>query len=81
MSDILDKARVIFAAAGTSLENVLRVLQFHADLSTFHDTYQEWERVVGDSGLPFSAVQVNESLFVPGAGLIVDLWGYIPGYD
>jgi enamine deaminase RidA (YjgF/YER057c/UK114 family) len=81
MSDILDKARVIFTAAGTSLENVLRVLQFHADLLTFHDTYLEWERVVGNSGLPFSAIQVNEFMFVPGAGLIVDLWGYIPGHD
>ena len=81
MADILDKARAIFAAAGTSVENVVRVLQFHADLSTFYDTYLEWESVLGDSGLPFSAIQVNGSMFVPGAGLIVDLWGYIPGHD
>jgi enamine deaminase RidA (YjgF/YER057c/UK114 family) len=81
MANILDKARIIFAAAGTSLDNVVRVLQFHADLSTFYDTYVEWERVVGNAGLPFSAIQVNDSMFVPGAGLIVDLWGYIPGRD
>jgi enamine deaminase RidA (YjgF/YER057c/UK114 family) len=78
MSDILAKAKTIFAAAGTSLENVVRVLQFHADLSTFYDTYLEWEGVAGDAGLPFSAIRVNDALFVPGAHLMVDLWGYIP---
>lgn len=81
MTDILDKARAIFSAAGARLEDVVRVLQFHADLSTFYDTYLEWEQVMGDTGLPFSAVQVNNSLFVPGAALIVDLWGYVPGQD
>jgi enamine deaminase RidA (YjgF/YER057c/UK114 family) len=80
-ADILEKARTIFAAAGTGLENVVRILQFHADLSTFHDSYREWERVCGDAGLPLSAIQVNESMFVPGAGVIADLWGYIPGQD
>lgn len=78
MADILEKAQTIFAAAGASLKDLVRVLHFHADLSTFYDTYLEWERVIGDAGLPFSAIQVNEALFVPGAALIADLWGYIP---
>jgi enamine deaminase RidA (YjgF/YER057c/UK114 family) len=81
MVDILEKASEIFAAAGTSLENAVRILQFHTDLSTFHDTYLEWERIYGDAGVPVSAIQVNDSVFVPGAGLIVDLWGHIPGHD
>jgi enamine deaminase RidA (YjgF/YER057c/UK114 family) len=78
MSDILDKAQTIFAAAGASLKDVVRVLHFHANLSTFYDSYLEWERVIGDAGLPFTAVQVNDALFVPGATLMVDLWGHIP---
>jgi enamine deaminase RidA (YjgF/YER057c/UK114 family) len=81
MADILKKASTIFAAAGTGLENAVRILQFHTDLSTFHDTYLEWERIYGDAGVPLSAVQVNDSVFVPGAGLIVDMWGYVPGQD
>jgi len=80
MANILDKARTIFSAAGGRLEeDVVRVLQFHSDLSTFYDTYLEWEDVIGDAGLPFSAVQVNDAIFTPGAALLVDLWGYIPG--
>jgi enamine deaminase RidA (YjgF/YER057c/UK114 family) len=78
MADLLDKAQTIFCAAGTSLENAVRVLQFHSDLATFHDTYLEWERCLGDAGLPFAAIQVNNAMFAPGAGIIVDLWGYIP---
>jgi enamine deaminase RidA (YjgF/YER057c/UK114 family) len=75
MADILAKARKIFAAAGCELENVVRVLQFHSDLGDFHDTYTEWRSVIGDAGLPFSAVEVGTELFVPGASVIVDLWG------
>jgi enamine deaminase RidA (YjgF/YER057c/UK114 family) len=78
MADILEKAQTIFAAAGASLKDVVRALHFHADLSTFYDSYLEWEQLIGDAGLPFSAIQVNDALFVPGAALLVDLWGYIP---
>ena len=75
MADILGKARKIFAAAGCDLENVVRVLQFHSDLGDFYDTYAEWRSVIGDAGLPFSAIEVGKELFVPGANVIVDLWG------
>ena len=80
MRDILSKADKIFKAAGTDLTNIVRVMQFHADLSSFHRTYSEWEKVVGGGGLPFSAVQVASSLFVPGASLVIDLWGYVPSH-
>lgn len=76
MADILDKAGKIFAAAGSDLGNVVRALHFQRDLSTFASSYREWRKVIGDVGLPFSAVEVNPSLFVPGAELIVDLTGY-----
>lgn len=78
-ADILGKARKIFAAAGSDLENVVCVLQFYSDLGDFYDTYTEWRSAVGDGGLPFSAVEVGKDLFVPGASLIVDLWGSVPG--
>lgn len=78
MADILGKARRIFTAAGTDLSNVVRVLQFHSNLADFHATYSEWQASVGDAGLPFSALEVAGDLFVPGASLIVDLWGHVP---
>jgi len=73
MSDILGKARKIFAAAGSSLENVARVLQFHSNLGDFGDTVEQWRSVIGDAGLPYSAIETGT------ASLIVDLWGSVPG--
>jgi len=78
MSDILGKAEKIFAAAGSDLTNVVRALHFQSDLTSFNHVYAQWRRVIGDIGLPFSAIQTQSSLFVPGADLIVDLVGYIP---
>jgi enamine deaminase RidA (YjgF/YER057c/UK114 family) len=78
MADILLKAAKIFAAAGSDLGNVVRALHFQRNLATFAPCYREWRHVIGDVGLPFSAIEVNPSLFVPGAELIVDLTGYIP---
>ncbi|MGH7071722.1 MAG: RidA family protein [Acetobacteraceae bacterium] len=78
MADILGKARKIFAAAGTGLDNVIRALHFQTRLNGFASVYEQWRQAIGDSGLPFSAVQVHPSLFVPGAELIVDLFGYVP---
>lgn len=77
MADIIGKARRIFSAAGSDLENAVRVLQFHSDLGDFQDTYTEWQSAIGDVGLPFSAVEAGKDLFVPGASVIVDLWGAV----
>ena len=79
MADILGKAKIIFAAAGTDLSQVVRALHFHADLGGFRSAYAAWAREIGGGGLPFSAIAVSPDLFVPGASLIVDLWGHVPG--
>ena len=81
MADVLSKAEKIFKAAGTDLSNVVRALQFHTDLGTFHGTFGEWGKAIGNAGIPFSAVQVAPHLIVPGASLIVDLWGYAPNAE
>jgi len=72
MADILGKARKVFTAAGSDLENVVRVLQFHSDLADFPDTYAEWRSAIGDVGLPFSAIESGK-----GPRLVVDLWGSV----
>jgi enamine deaminase RidA (YjgF/YER057c/UK114 family) len=60
--EVLEQARLIFAAAGTDLSNVVRALYFHSGNTE-----------LGDPGFPFSAVQV-----LPGSGVTVDLWACVP---
>ncbi|MEO8925380.1 MAG: RidA family protein, partial [Caldimonas sp.] len=79
MVDIHAKATKIFAAAGTDLSQVVRALHFQADLADFRSIYMAWDAGSRQFGLPFSAVQVAPDLFVPGARLILDLWGFVPG--
>ena len=76
---ILRNAQAICAAAGTSLENVVRIQQFHTDLTEFHPVYTAWQRHLPDRPLPFSAVEVPGPLPVPGCTVMMDLWVYVPG--
>lgn len=78
MADILEKAAIIFAAAGTDLGRVVRALHFHRDLADFRRGYQAWDPSLRRTGLPFSAIQVADELFLSGAAVILDLWGYAP---
>ena len=55
---IIDNIEKLCQAAGTSLHNIVRVLQFHTDLDEFYAVYQVWERRLGGRPLPFSAVEV-----------------------
>jgi len=63
LDEVVEKARPVFAEAGTGLSNVVRALVFHPGRGG-----------VADARLPFrfTAVEVQ-------AGLTVDLWGYTPG--
>lgn len=74
---IIDGVARICEAAGTSLQNVVRVQQFHTDLSEFYPVYKVWERRLGGRPLPVSAVAVPSPLPVPGATLLMDVWAYI----
>jgi hypothetical protein len=79
MAHVLGQAARIFAAAGSDLSQVTRALQFHADLADFRSCYFAWDEALRREGLPFSAVEVDADLFAPGARVIVDLWGHVPG--
>ncbi len=67
MEDILQRARRLFAAAGTDLSNVARALVFHSEEA------RPFAAVGPPEGraMPLTAVQV-------GSGLTLDLWGYAP---
>jgi enamine deaminase RidA (YjgF/YER057c/UK114 family) len=79
MADILAKAKTIFAAAGTDLSQVVRALHFHTDLACFHSAYMAWDAEVRETGLPFSAIAIADTMFVPGASVMLDVWGHVPG--
>jgi enamine deaminase RidA (YjgF/YER057c/UK114 family) len=75
---IIDNIEKLCQAAGTSLHNIVRVLQFHTDLDEFYPVYQVWERRMGGRPLPFSAVEVPAPLPIPGASLMIEAWAYVP---
>jgi len=65
-------------AAGTSLENVVRVQHFLTDIADFYAVYKVWERHLAGRPLPFSAVEVPTPLPVPGARVLIEAWAYAP---
>ena len=77
METMLAQAECICNKAGTTLNNVVRVQQFHTDLSDFHAAWQVWDSTLPGRYLPFSAIEVP-ALAVPGAVVMLDLWIYVP---
>ena len=75
---IVGNIKKLCEAAGTSLANVVRVLQFHTDIREFYPVYKVWERHMGGRPLPFSAVEVPGPLPVPGATVLIEAWAYAP---
>jgi enamine deaminase RidA (YjgF/YER057c/UK114 family) len=75
---IIGNIEKLCTAAGTSLANVVRVLQFHTDIREFYPVYKVWERKLGGSPVPFSAVEVPAPLPVPGATVLIEAWAYAP---
>lgn len=78
MTDILAKARTIFAAAGSGLAQVTRALYFLPDLAAFRSVHTAWDPALRAAGLPFTAVGTGAGPLAPGAALVVDLWGHVP---
>jgi enamine deaminase RidA (YjgF/YER057c/UK114 family) len=75
---IIGNIEKVCAAAGTSLANVVRVLQFHTDIREFYPVYQVWERKLDGRPVPFSAVEVPAPLPVPGSTVLIEAWAYAP---
>lgn len=77
MRQILQAADRICQSAGTSLDNVVRVMQFHTDLGDFYPAYRVWQEFLPGRPIPFSAVRV-ESMPAPGCAIMLDMWVYAP---
>jgi enamine deaminase RidA (YjgF/YER057c/UK114 family) len=78
MEVLLDIAQEGCRACGTSLENVVRIQQFHTDLGEFEPACRAWLERLGGRPLPISAIQVPAPLVVPGCTVQLDLWVYVP---
>jgi len=74
---ILRRAAAICAAAGASLENVVRVLQFHTDVADTYAVHRAWQRALPGRPIPFAAVGVP-ALPVPGCKVLMDIWVHAP---
>jgi enamine deaminase RidA (YjgF/YER057c/UK114 family) len=78
MQYLLDVAADGCRAAGASLENVVRIQQFHTDLGDFEPACRVWLERLRGRPLPISAIQVPAPLVVPGCRVQLDLWVYVP---
>jgi enamine deaminase RidA (YjgF/YER057c/UK114 family) len=76
MEYLVDAVARTCSAAGTSLDNVVRIQQFHADLRDVEPTCTVWQRHLPGVALPLAAVQVVAPLVVPGCTVQVDCWVY-----
>ena len=78
LREILRQAETICRAAGTSLNNAVRIQQFHSDLADLPATLEVWSEAMDGAALPLSPIEVPW-LAVPDARLQIDLWVYVPG--
>jgi enamine deaminase RidA (YjgF/YER057c/UK114 family) len=78
MECLLDEAERICKAVGTSLQNVVRIQQFHTDLSELYAACSVWQRRLPGTALPLSAIEVPAPFIVPGCTVQLDLWVYAP---
>ena len=73
---LADNMSAICEAAGTTLDNMCQVKQFHTDLTHFPSVRAEWETRFGN-GLPAAtAVEIGGPLIAPGCALQLDAIGY-----
>ncbi len=78
MEYIVDAVRTVCAAGGTTIENVVRIHQFHTDLAEFYPMHRPWQDALAGAPVPFTAVRVPPALPVPACTVMVDPWIYAP---
>jgi enamine deaminase RidA (YjgF/YER057c/UK114 family) len=78
MEYLLSIADATCKAAGTRLENVLRIQQAHTSLADFYPACRQWQQRLPGLPLPISAIEVPGELLVPGCTVQLDLVVYAP---
>lgn len=78
MQYIVEALREVCAAGGTTIENIVRIHQFHTDLAEFYPMHRSWQEALAGGPVPFTAVRVPAPLPVPACSVIVDAWFFAP---
>lgn len=79
VAELVDTLQSLCEAAGTSLQQVVRLQQFHTDLEHFYPAHRVLSGAVGGRPLPFSAIGCSAPLPYPLATTMLDAWVYAPG--
>lgn len=78
MRYMLKNVAAICAAAGSSLDNVVRRACFHDEGTWFADSIQEWAAHFPGVKPASTTMQIGGPLVVPGANALLDLIAYVP---
>jgi len=75
---VIKTATAIAAAAGTSLDNLVRRRAVYADLAQTADAEEAWCEALGERLPPTTSFKAGDALPVPACSLMYDLMAYIP---
>lgn len=78
MRYMLKNVAAICAAAGTSLDNVVRRACFHDEGDHFADSIEEWAKHFPGVKPASTTMKIGGPLVVPGANALLDLIAYVP---
>ena len=78
MHHMMENVSHICAAAGTSVENIVRRVCFHSDFQWFAESIEAWASYFPDSKPASTTIRLEDPLVVPGANTLLDLIAYAP---
>lgn len=78
MEHIVQAVKAVCEAGGSSIDNIVRIHQFHTDLNELYPTLRAWQEALSGAPMPFTAVHVPAPLPVPACTVMVDPWVYVP---
>lgn len=78
MHYMMENVAHICAAAGTSVENIVRRVCFHSDFQWFAESIEAWASYFPDSKPASTTIRLEDPLVVPGANTLLDLIAYAP---
>ena len=78
MHHMMENVAHICAAAGTSVENIVRRVCFHSDFQWFAESIEAWASYFPDSKPASTTIRLEDPLVVPGANTLLDLIAYAP---
>jgi enamine deaminase RidA (YjgF/YER057c/UK114 family) len=79
MSYTLERVRTICQAGGSSLDNMVKRLVFHTDITELDQSFEAWKEYFREAPPASTTVEVEGPHLVPGSTILLDLIAAIPG--